>query len=490
MSKSFSFADLRKKQWRRSPQWETKRLIKIIIVFFALYMMGCFTLLGAGGYFILEKKYPTQSPIQWVNQFLFYYLALEWVIRYLMQQLPVTHIQQFILLPVSKKRIIKNVMTRSLWSAYNSSLLFLFLPFAIVLALKEGPWYAAFAWWLGVSFLVMTIGNLNFMLNKGPWFYPALGFFGVAALLEKMQLFSLAQLLGSVMQFVFEYPVGFVMPLLLFLGSYRLTFQMLERNFYLDTALQKKQERRLGGDLQFLDRFGVFGALLKNDLRLLYRNVRVRQVLFGALIFLFYGLVFFPQEIYRETVMEVFAALFTTGGFLMMFSQNIPAWDSSYFKLLQVQRISVYDYLFSKWLLLVLSLLIAALLALPYLFFGLRVYAIIVAGTLFNMGLGTIIGLLSGALNHTPIPLHIRAKAFENTQNLTLTQLLFTIPKIAVPMLIFWLPFHYFGYTTGVIVLSVFGLLGLICTRPLLQLCVKLYRQKKHEMIQGFYKNT
>lgn len=489
MNQTYSFAALRKKQWRRSPQWETKLIVRILLIFFALYMIACFLMMGAGGYFILEKEFPAQSPIQWVNQFLFYYLGLEWLIRFLMQQLPVTHIQQFILLPISKNRIVRNVLTRSLLSIYNSSLLFLFLPFAAVLAVKENTFLPAVCWWLGVSFLVLTLGNLNFLVNKGKWFYPTISFLLLAVILERTGFFTLAELLGGGMQYVYEYPPAAVVPAIVFLGSYFLAFRLLKSNFYLDNALQKKQERRWGSDLKSLNRYGLFGVMIKNDLRLLFRNVRVRQVLFGAVMFLLYGLVFFPQSVYEETTMEVFAALFTTGGFLMMFSQNIPAWDSSYFKLLQVQRFSMYDYLFSKWLLLITSLLITTVLALPYLYFGRRVYATIVAGSLFNAGLGTIIGLLSGALNHTPIKLHVRAKAFENTQNFNLTQLLFTLPKLALPVLIFWLPNHYFGHTYGLIALSAAGVLGLLFTRPLLKICAKLYKQKKHEMIQGFYKN-
>ena len=489
MSDTFSFRSLRKKEWRRSPQWETKQIIRILLILFSLYMIVCFVLIGAGGYFVLQKEQPNQSPILLVNQFLFYYLGLEWGVRFIAQQLPVTRIQQLMLLPIRKKKIVKNVLFRSLSSAYNSSLLFLFLPFALVLAIKEGMWINAFCWWLGVSFFILSIGNLNFLLNKSRVFIPVMAVFVGAFFMERMGFFSVALLLGSGMQWLFENPVGLIGPLLVFTASYLSTRQFLLRNFYLDGVVQNKQESRWGGDLKTLNRFGVRGALLKNDLRLLTRNVRVRQVLIGALAFLLYGLLFFPQKIYQDTAMEVFAALFTTGGFLMMFSQNIPAWDSSYFKLYLTQRVPLYDYLFSKWLLLVLSLAVATLLAVPYVFFGFRVYAIILAGSLFNAGLGTIIGLISGALNHSPIQLHVRAKAFENTQNFNLTQMLLTLPKLALPVLLFWLPYHYVGYTAGLLTLGVSGLLGLLFTRPLLQLCVRMYQQKKHEMIQGFYKN-
>ncbi len=490
MPQIISFKSLRKKEWRRSPQWETKLIVRIFIILFAVYMAACFFFLGIGGYFILQKQYPDQSPLLAANKLLFYYLGGELGLRYLIQQLPITRIQQFMLLPIPKKKIIQNVMTRNLTSFYNSSLLFLFLPFALVVAVKEGLWWQVSLWWVSISFLILSIGNCVYLLNKSRWFYPIAFVFLLSIALDRLDVFSLAAYLGEGMSTMMDQPLWALLPLAIFGVSFIAARQHLFRNFYLDAALHKKKERIVGQELRALNRLGLQGAFLKNDIRLLLRNIRVRQVLFGAAGFLFYGIIFFPQEVYEDSVMEVFAALFTTGGFVMMFSQNIPAWDSSYFKLLMTQRIPLYEYLNSKWLLLIASLMIATILSLPYLYFGMRVYSIILAASLFNAGIGSFVGLISGALNHNRIELNIKAKAFENTQNFNLTQFLFTLPKIGVPLLLFWLPYHYLGHQWGVGTLAVSGLLGLVFRKQLLLLCVRFYKDKKHEMIQGFYKNT
>lgn len=490
MSKAYSFQGLRKKEWRRSPQWETKLVIRVLMVLVAIYFIACFVMIGLGGYFVLAKEAPSAPPVSWVNRYLFYYLAAELSVRFLAQQLPTTRIQQFLLFPIPKKKIITDVLRRSWFSIYNSSLLFLFLPFAVVLAVMENNIVGAALWWFSVSLLVISIGHINFLLNKSRLFYPIALVLLLSVLLEKLDVFSVAQLLGRGMQWLMDHPVGIVIPLTLFGLSYAAVYQMLSRNLYLDAALQKKAETHWGNRLQLLDRWGLQGAIIKNDIRMLLRNVRARQVLFFAGIFLLYGLIFFPQDTYKGTVMEVFAALFTTGGFLMMFSQNVPAWDSEYFKLLMAQRLSLYEYLFSKWLLMVLSLVVTTIAALPYLYFGGRVYAIILAGSFYNAGFGTIIGLVSGALNLNPITLNVKAKAFENTQSFTLTQFLLTLPKIGFPMLVFWVPYYYLGWQAAAISLAGVGLVGLVLTRPLLTLCVRLYKDKKHEMIRGFYKNT
>ncbi|MGB2022272.1 MAG: DUF5687 family protein [Flavobacteriaceae bacterium] len=490
MPQKVDFKSLRKKEWKRSPQWESKLIVRILIILFAIYMAVCFFFVGIGGYFILEKEFPGHSPSRIANNFLFYYLGAELILRYMIQQLPVTRIQYFMLLPIPRKQVVQNVLTRSLTSFYNSSLLFLFLPFAVVMAVKEQNHLASAAWWLSISLLILSIGNTVYLLNKSRWFYPIAVGYASEVLLDKFEVFSVAQWLGQGMNNLLENPLWIGIPILVFVLSYRLTKQHLIRNFYLDAALKKKREKMLAGELKAFNRLGLRGIFLKNDIRLLLRNIRVRQILFGSAGFLLYGLLFFPQEIYHESAMEVFAALFTTGGFVLMFSQNIPAWDSAYFKLLMTQRIPLYEYLYSKWLLLVVSVILASILALPYGYLGFRVYSLILAASIFNAGIGSFIGLISGALNHSPISLNIKAKAFENTQNFNLTQFLFVIPKIAIPVLLYSLPNHYLGHQWGVATLAGSGLLGLIFQKPLLQLCVRFYQQKKHEMLQGFYKNS
>ncbi|MDG1272150.1 MAG: DUF5687 family protein [Flavobacteriaceae bacterium] len=490
MFESVDFRSLRKKEWKRGAQWESKLIVRILIILFAIYMAICFFFIGIGGYFILEKKFPGQSPSGMANNFLFYYLGAELILRYMIQQLPITRIQHFMLLSIPKKRVVQNVLNRSLSSFYNSSLLFLFLPFAIVMAVKEENYLASAAWWLSISLLILSIGNIVYLLNKSRWFSPIAAGYASVVLLDKLEIFSVPKWLGEGMNRLLENPMWIGIPIVVFVLSYRLTKGHLIRNFYLDAALKKKREKMLAGELKAFNRLGLRGVFLKNDIRLLLRNIRVRQILFGAAGFLLYGLVFFPQEIYQESAMEVFAALFTTGGFVLMFSQNIPAWDSAYFKLLMTQRIPLYEYLYSKWLLLVVSVALASVLAIPYLYFGFRVYSLILAASIFNAGMGSFIGLISGALNHTPIQLNIKAKAFENTQNFNLTQFLFVIPKIAIPVLLYWLPNHYLGPPWGVVTLAGSGLLGLIFQKPILQLCVRFYQQKKHEMLEGFYKNS
>jgi hypothetical protein len=111
------------------------------------------------------------------------------------------------------------------------------------------------------------------------------------------------------------------------------------------------------------------------------------------------------------------------------------------------------------------------------------------AAALFNFGLGSMITLFSGAYNATPVKLNVKAKAFENTQNFSFTQLLFTLPKMVLPLIAFYIPYYFFSFNAGLIGLASMGLLGLIFQKQLINAIEKIYQNKKHETIQSFNKS-
>ena len=113
---------------------------------------------------------------------------------------------------------------------------------------------------------------------------------------------------------------------------------------------------------------------------------------------------------------------------------------------------------------------------------------IIWASGIFNFGFGSIITLYSGAFNSTPVKLNIKAKAFENTQNFSFVQMLFILPKLILPVLVFYLPYTFFGFNSGLAGLIFTGLLGLLFQKQLLNIIEKTYHKKKYQTLSSFNK--
>jgi len=208
-------------------------------------------------------------------------------------------------------------------------------------------------------------------------------------------------------------------------------------------------------------------------------------------LFLFYGLFFFTQDRYFDLLAAlIFSGLFITGGFMITFGQYVPAWDSEYYSFLMCQNLAYRKYLKSKLYLMMFSVVVSSTLALPYLFFGSKVMLVIWAAGIFNFGFGSMITLYSGAFNANPIRLNIKAKAFENTQNFSFIQLVFMLPKLILPLLVFYLPYQFFGFSGGLLGLVGVGLAGLVFQKQLLTLIVKTYQKKKYQTLQSFSKSV
>jgi len=226
---------------------------------------------------------------------------------------------------------------------------------------------------------------------------------------------------------------------------------------------------------------------LKNDVKMITRNARPKQVLLMSFLFLFYGLIFFTQDTYKNMpVFLAFAAIFVSGGFLITFGQLVPSWDSEYYKLMMSQNVSYKKYLESKWLLMVIGCAVSFVLSTPYIYFGWDIYAMIAAGASFNIGLNSFITLYGGALNRVPIELNQKAKAFSNTQGFNPTQLLISLPKILGPMIIFYVPYKLINFNAGIIALALSGVLGIVFKSYFLKIIENLYQKNKYKTISAF----
>ncbi len=480
---------LSKKKFFRAPQWELKLAVRIFIGFIALYFLASFLFLGIGAYFIAQKKAPDQDPVFFINSFLAYYFSMELLIRYFVQNIPVTEIKPLLIQPISKNKIVQSVMLRSLGSFFNWIPIVILLPFCIVYSIKEPTTYKLWVWFFGVVLFSGTNNFLIFFINKN-----RLVAFGAAVLLICMYVLQeglgipLFSLFEKAMDALYRNSYVLALPILIFLSIVVLQYRFLKKELFLDKGLSRKKEQIVGTGLHIFDRTGFLGVFIKNDIRLILRNIRARQVFFMGGLFLFYGLIFFQDIYFENPTMLIFAGIFTTGGFMLTFGQLVPAWDSEYYSFLMCQNIPYKAYLKSKVYLMMFSVAVSFILSLPYLYFGKKVMIILLASALFNFGLGSYITLFSGAYNGTPLKLNVKAKAFENTQSFNFTQFLFTIPKIVLPVLVFMIPNRLFGFNAGILSLGIAGFLGIFLNKPLLNLIEKVYQKRKYQTIASFKK--
>jgi len=482
------FLSLEWKQFKRSSYFEKGLAIKILLFLAVLYFSAVAIMLGIGLFFGLEKLFPEVAPIITVNNYIIYWFLFNLAIRYFLQQLPVMNIKPLMIVPIKRNKIIHYLLGKTALSFFNFLAFFIFMPFSIVMLIKDYPPLQVVSWYLSVVFITYAINFTNFLINKSnTYFYQIVGFLAIGIGLEYFDIYKISAGAGVTFNALYNNPYLVIIPFGLMILTYYLTFKNIRKGFYLDNTISKKVKEVHASDLSWMNRFGDVSVFLKNDVKLIWRNVRSRQVLFMSFFFLFYGLFFYTNKTYQDMpAFLAFASMFITGGFLMTFGQLVPSWDSEYYKMLMSQNIKYKKYLESKWYLMVVGVSISFVLSTPYIYFGWDIFAMIAAGALFNIGLNSFITLFGGALNRVPIELNVKAKAFSNTNGFNPTQLLISLPKIFLPMLLFYVPYKLGNFNLGLLVLGGSGVLGIIFKNFFLNKIESIYQKGKYKTIAAF----
>lgn len=484
------FLKLEWKQFFRSSHWQKGVAVKILMAFFALYFIVAFLALGIGGFFILKKMFPESDPLELVNSYLVYAILADLIIRYLMQKLPVMNIKPLLILPIKKSKLVHYVLAKSSFSAFNIFGLFFYIPFAVVLINKGYNTTGVLGWLFLIITLIQSANFLNFLINKNTKAFNVISVILLSLIAaQTFNIYNVTAFGGQLFNAIYSAPTYAIFGLLILVLLYNLTYKQLLNQVYLDQAVSQKVIEAKSADLSFVDKLGDVAPFIKNDMRLIWRNKRTKTVFLMSFLFLFYGLIFFTQETYKNMPpMLMFASLFVTGGFALNYGQFIPAWDSAHFKMLMSQGFKYRKFLESKWILMVVMTTLLYLLSFPYLYFGIDIFLMITAGAIFNVGFNSLFLLYAGSFNRKRIDLN--KSGFGNTQGTSATQFIIIIPLMLFPMLVFWIFNKFVGGVSGFIAVASIGVLGLVLKSYLMKFIEKKYIKDKYIMINAFGKEA
>jgi hypothetical protein len=430
-----TFISLEWKSFTRSASFKTNMFLKILMVLAALYFILVFTGMGMGLFFLLDDK--GLEPLETVNRFLIIYLLFDLLLRYFMQKMPVMNIRPFLCLDVSKKSIVGYSLGKTIISIFNWLHLFFLLPFSLVLIYKGYDPLGAIAWFLGVFSLIFVNNFLNILSNNNKLLlYLLVGVLGLIGIFTFYGELNITTYTRPFFNALYTTPIFSLIPMLILIGIGWITFNFFRRNLYLDAGLAVKQKDARTENYSWLNRYGVLGTFLKNDIKLITRNKRSRTTILMSVIFIFYGLLFFGGaiEVYEGPVWRIFAGIFVTGGFIFTFGQFVPSWDSSYYPLMMTQNIQYREYLNAKWWLMIIATILTFILSTFYLYFGIDAYLAVLVGAIYNIGINTHLVLWGGAYIRTPIDLTQNKNVMGNKQAFNSKTLLLTLPKLILPL--------------------------------------------------------
>jgi hypothetical protein len=484
------FLNLEWKQYFRSSYWQKNILLNILLLFLALYFVAMFLLMGVAMYPLLKKFFPEQDPFIVFNGFLFYWILGDLFVRFFFQKLPVMSVKPLLTLPIKRKTVVNFVLGKSALSFFNFLPLFAIVPFGIMLIIEGYETSTILIWMLLLVILTLINNFLNFIIESLSSetelsFLPIILLVGGLYGLNHFGIISFTELVASAIQGVIANPIMILIPIAILIVLYIYNFRILKEKLFLDSSLKAKTQEASTTNLEWTKKFGDIAPFMQLDLKLITRNKRAKSSLWMLALGLFYGLFFYPQPLYRDTeFFFMFIGIFVTGIFLINFGQFIPAWDSSYYKLLMSQNIKYEKYLKSKFTLMIMSVIIMFVLSIPYMYFGWKILIAHFAAAIYNIGVNSHVIMLGGSYNRKKIDLDKRA-AF-NYQGTGAVQWLIGIPLMIVPMVLFGAVNYFINFETGIAVILLLGIAGIMFHQKIIKFITKKYLDSKYKMIDAF----
>ena len=427
------------------------------------------------------------DPLPTVSGFLIYAFVFWVVIRYFIQKMPIVHVLPLLAMPFSKKSIVHFGLAKSVISFFNIVNLFFFIPFGFILINEDYSLWGVISWWISIGSIILATNFLNVLLNSQDKLLLITTVILIALFgLQYYKIFDITTFSEPVFMAPYNQPLWALVPTVLMLFSYRWSFNHFLKKLYMDSdEMRPKNEVQRATELKWLDGFGRTSFFLKNDIRLIVRNKRARMAVWMGFAFLFYGLIFM-MDIYDYPVTKVFVGIFVSGGFLFSFGQFVPSWDSSYYPLMMTQNVPYKEYLKSKWWLVVVGTLVSIPLASFYIFFSWESYLAIIAGGIYNIGINAHVVLLSGAYTRTPINLNSMQQAFGDKKSFNLKTVLLVIPKLLLPVFIFYIGVLVHTKLMGYVLIAVVGVLGFALRNLVFGWIEKVYQEEKYQTLSAY----
>jgi hypothetical protein len=305
-------------------------------------------------------------------------------------------------------------------------------------------------------------------------------------ILDNYKILSVGDFSSFLFTSLLTQPVWILFPFFILALAYFVNYKSLIGKLYPEENVRfKKGSKKTISDIKYLKQFGTTGELMLLEIKLFLRNKRPKSSLIFLPVFLLYGFVFYPQEIYMNmSGMLIFVGAFMTGPILMVYGQYLLSWESSYFDGILTHIDDFHQYFRAKYYLMVGSTIAAYIITIPYVYFGIEILMINTAAMLFNVGVGPLFVLLMSTNNKKRLDLS-KGAAF-NYQGVSATQFLMAFPIMLMPMLVY-LPFWAFGqHYAGIVAIGIIGIVAFAFNKGLINLAVQRFINRKYIIANGF----
>jgi hypothetical protein len=478
---------VRNKRWRRNIPGQVFTGLTFLLLVFSFLFIGRYisqVLHEAGG-----------EPVGRFNSLLLWYFAVDLVLRSTLQPLPTLQVLPFMRLPVSRSRLIRWLLLRSLWNVFNFLPFLVVLPFVISILLPgHGGWAGCF-YLVGILLLVLLNNYLAVLIGflaKGNALYlliPALLF--AALYYANDRLFSVRATSETLGRLLIQGSPALFLSIPAAIGILVKTAQLvLSPRLYIDQMTPAKNWN-FRSVIMGLDTFSAAGEIKRNiwlELNLLLRNKRPRQLLGPTQLLLVIYLIYVSATKELPPIMYLLNISLMSAFLPLQYGQFVFSWESSYFDGIMSRKGDLERYVRSKYYLMILQALIGFL-PLVVLLFASPKADIFLLLAFFSFTCGVTIPFLLFAATFNDGRIDLDRTQYFTYQAVKGTQLITVFAFVLIPIGLFELFQHWCGGVGGRISVAAPGIAGILLNRRLIGgIIVPQFRKRKYKNLEGYRK--
>lgn len=486
----FMLRQLEKKSFRRSPAFEQGIAAKVMMAFSGaitviyLIAFGTFMAIPAN-----EEEMPAMLLV-----IMPFFLTLDFLARFMMQQIPLMQAKPYFLLPIPRRTVIDYFLLSSSLNGWNALWLALFLPYSIITIAGGADWLTAVS--VVLTGMMLVLANSQWYLLVRTligrslfwWALPALvyaAYYAPLFLSDKIRAFD--DLLDQLAEYAAS-PLALLLSLALFAALYTLNRSMQFRMVYDEVAkLEKKNTNpKTVSSLSQLERFGLSGEYLKLEVKSIMRNraIRSRVIMSLSLVVVLSLLITFT-DIYDGRMMLNFWCYYCFAIYGMTSLAKILGPEGNYIDLLVSHKENLYQLLRSKYYFHCAILIVPFVIMLPAVFGGKFSWLMMLAYMTLSSGLLYVLMFQLAVYNKTTLPLDQKLTGKNSMENGL--QLVIELTAMFLPLGLVVIMLAFFDETTAYTILFVLGLL-LTLAHPLWLMDVyKRMMKRKYQNLEGFH---
>ncbi|MDE5678287.1 MAG: hypothetical protein K2G02_01295 [Phocaeicola sp.] len=477
---------------KRNPAFDRNRFAKFLIYFMVAFWAAYLIFIGVMLSFAFEGIFPSMEPYHIMNQGLIYLLAIDFLLRFMLQPAMSQEIKPYLLLPVKKNKLVDTLLLQSGASSYNFFWFFLMIPFALLTVLRFYGFTGILCYMAGI-WLLMVMNNYWFLICKTllneKWLYLLLpaGVYGLLAVAEFIPEGNpISTFTMNLSEKFIEGNIGAHLGVLAAILLLLLVNRKLQLHFiYNEMAKVEDTKMKHVSEYKFLERYGDTGEYLRLELKLCLRNKTVKtQFRMGFIIMLAFSALLAFTDAYNGAGMSNFICIYNFAILSIMTLGQVMSFEGNYLDGLMSRKESIYNLLRAKYYTNCIILFIPFLIMMIPVAKGKISFLMALSYMLFTAGFVFAMMLQLAVYNKKTIPLN--ANVMRSNRGSSLFQSIIISCAFFLPMMLNKMLTTFFEQDTACLIMMAIGLILIGSHNLWIKNIYNRFMKRRYENMEGF----